>query len=384
MANMLDYLATEFRTFEELPFNAVDALVLSEFCMVRMEAVLPLFDAQEKPKRLSRVRAALPRGRGACFKDALAAEYYADMFVGLVPEKVKALMVAVAASPRFRAMRLVGCASVFDEERSTQFAALSFTYKGKFSFVGFRGTDCSFAGWREDFDMAYMERIPSQDHAVRYLDALAPQLPGKIFVGGHSKGGNLAVYAATCCAPKVRARVDQVFALDSPGFREGMLPAAEAQAVAARTQRIVPQESLIGTLMRNPAPYRVVESDGSGLWQHDPFTWHIENGEFVWRDGLTQAAQFTDGVLDEWLEDYSPDQARMAVDALFDAMRASGAKDFAEMLEFGPKTFSLMREAAKNTPVEARATLTDAIGRLMEVAAKRALKPGAKGGPSGK
>lgn len=373
MKTIMDYLATEFATFEEVPFCAVDALVLSEFCMVRMEKVLPPMQEEQTLGGIAaaRLRSIVPFRQGFQFKDALLAEYYDEMFVGLVPHKIKDLMLALAASPRFRDMRMSECASVFDEEKNTQFAALSFSYKNKFAFVGFRGTDCSFTGWREDFDMAYMDRVPSQTGALRYLNAVARRLPKKLYVGGHSKGGNLAVYAGAKCEEKTRRRIQRVYCLDAPGFRSGVFSESERVAAVPLIERYVPRESLIGMLMKHSSPYTVVKSSASGAWQHDPFTWGIDGFEFERCDGLAQSAQFAHDVLNDWLARYNDEEARVIVDAMFEAMRASGAQSFSEIIQPGPKSLSLLRDAAKNTDDETRATLMDAIGDLAEVAARR-------------
>lgn len=373
MKTIMDYLATEFATFEEVPFCAVDALVLSEFCMVRMEKVLPPMQEEQTLGGIAaaRLRSIVPFRQGFQFKDALLAEYYDEMFVGLVPHKIKDLMLALAASPRFRDMRMSECASVFDEEKNTQFAALSFSYKNEFAFVGFRGTDCSFTGWREDFDMAYMDRVPSQTGALRYLNAVARRLPKKLYVGGHSKGGNLAVYAAAKCEEKTRRRIQRVYCLDAPGFRSGVFSESERVAAVPLIERYVPRESLIGMLMKHSSSYTVVKSSASGAWQHDPFTWGIEGFEFERCDGLAQSAQFAHDVLNDWLARYNDEEARVIVDAMFEAMRASGAQSFSEIIQPGPKSLSLLRDAAKNTDDETRATLMDAIGDLAEVAARR-------------
>lgn len=374
MRTIMDYLATEFATFEQVPFCAVDALVLSEFCMTRMERVLPPMkdEASIGGRAAARLRAVFPGKRGVRFKDALMAEHFDGMFTGLVPEKVKGLMFALAASPRFRDMRMEECASVFDEDERTQFAALSFSYKNEFAFVGFRGTDCSFTGWREDFDMAYMDRVPAQESAARYLDAVAARLPKRLYVGGHSKGGNLAMYAVAKCAAKVRGRVERVFSFDAPGFRRGVLAEEEWRVLASKVERYVPRESLIGMLMEHPVPCAVVQSNLAGAWQHDPFSWGVEGFDFARCDGLSSSARFTHDVVDRWLARYDEEQARAIVDALFEAMKAGGAQDFSVMLKFGPQTLGMLRDAAKNTDEKTRATLMAALGDLAEAAARRA------------
>lgn len=374
MRTIMDYLAEEFATFDEVPLCAVDALVLSEFCMVRMERVLPPM-REEKAiggRATARLKALFSGKRGVHFKDALMAEHFDGMFTGLIPDKVRALMFALAASPRFRDVEMSECASVFDEGARTQFAALSFSYKNEFAFVGFRGTDCSFTGWREDFDMAYMNRVPAQESAVRYLDAVASRLPKTLYVGGHSKGGNLAMYAAAKCASKVRSRIDRVFSFDAPGFRRDALSEGEWRSLTSSVERYVPRESLIGMLMEHPVPCAVVQSNLAGAWQHDPFSWGVDGFDFARCSGLSSSAQFTHDVVNRWLARYDEKQARAIVDALFEAMKASGAQDFSDMLKFGPQTLGMLRDAAKNTDEETRSILMSALGDLAEVAARRA------------
>ena len=135
------------------------------------------------------------------FADALRAELYPSMFTGLDPHRVKENLLALAASPRFRDMRVRDYLSLFDTDRQTQFAAMTFVHRKDFAYVGFRGTDTSFTGWRENFNMAYTAPVPAQEQAARYLQAVAPRAPKRVYVGGHSKGGNLAVYAALKAPP---------------------------------------------------------------------------------------------------------------------------------------------------------------------------------------
>lgn len=161
------------------------------------------------------------------FTDLLRAERYHDMFTGLIPGRVKENLLALAASPRFRDMELRDYQSIFDEEQQVQFAAVTFVYKDQFAFVGFRGTDTSVTGWRENFNMAYTSPVPAQGYALRYLETVAPHLPEKLYVGGHSKGANLALYAALKASPEVQARIHMTYSLDGPGFKDNVISAEE-------------------------------------------------------------------------------------------------------------------------------------------------------------
>ena len=303
--NIMDYLATEFATFEQVPFCAVDALVLSEFCMVRMECILPAMkdEATIGGRAVARLRALIPGRHGVCFKDALMAEHFGDMFTGLVPEKIKELMFALAASPRFRDMRMEECASVFDEGACTQFAGLSFTYKNDFAFVGFRGTDCSFTGWREDFDMAYMvHRCPHRKARCAIWMRRRPALPKRLFVGGHSKGGNLAMYAAAKCDPKVRARIERVFSFDAPGFRRGMFDAGPNAELRTLIHRYVPRESLDRHADGIPRAVFGGAVERIGRVAARPVSWGIEGFDFERCSGLASSAQFAHDVIEKrWL-----------------------------------------------------------------------------------
>ena len=155
--SLLEYLGTEFASFDEKPFNPVDSAALSQFCMVRAEGIVPALRERKSFLDLGIIVENLlsPTSRAVHFVDALRTELFADMFTGLAPEQVKQNLFALAASPRFRTMAVRDYLSLFDTERQTQFAAMTFVYKKEFAYIGFRGTDTSFTGWRENFNMVY-------------------------------------------------------------------------------------------------------------------------------------------------------------------------------------------------------------------------------------
>ena len=173
-------------------------------------------------------------------------------------------------------------------------------------------------------------------------------------LGGHSKGGNLAVYAAAKASPRTAVRIAAAYDHDGPGFPEGVLAEGELDRVRSLVRKTVPQESLVGLLMESDAGYRVVKSSGRGISQHSPFRWEVEDGAVVEADGLSPSARFTAEVLNEWIAGMDPLERRRAVGALFEALRASGAKDAFDVLMGGPKTIGVLADAARNTRPEAR------------------------------
>ncbi len=192
MPYLFDYVEHELATFNQKPFGPVDAAVLSQACMIDGDGVVP--EPSALPSLIDRAVTLLaPDSRGVTFANLMRSEFFEGMFTGLVPDDIRRLLMALAASPRYCDLRLCGYRSVFDEALRTQFAATTFTWRNAFPFVGFRGTDVSATGWRENFDMAYMDEVPAQGLAREYLEHMASRLSGELHVGGHSKGGNLAL-----------------------------------------------------------------------------------------------------------------------------------------------------------------------------------------------
>lgn len=185
---------------------------------------------------------------------------------------------------------------------------------------------------------------------MRYLEAVALRLPKRLIVGGHSKGGNLALYAALRAKPAVQERIERVYTHDGPGFKAGTVDAAEYAAIRDRVHKTVPQDSLVGMLMDAPAnlDLHVVHSSDRGIQQHSVFTWDVEGDDFAYVDGLTDGARFTDAVITHWLAGFSDEEAAVVVDALFQALEASGAQNATEVLSGGTKSIALLSEAAKN------------------------------------
>lgn len=373
--NLLDYLATKFDSFDDAPFNVLDSAVLSQFCMVRCEGLVPTARI-EKASRISNVLArTLPFGaKRSRFVDLLRAEHYASMFCGLSPESVKSNLLALAASPRFRDLSIREYTSTFDEGRQTQFAAVCLVHERSFAYVGFRGTDTSITGWRENFNMVATSPVPAQQMALSYLEAVAGRLPERLIVGGHSKGANLALYAALKASPAVQKRIERVYALDGPGFKQGAVSDGEWEALEGRVHRSIPQQSIVGMLMNCPVEAHIAVSREHGLNQHSPFTWEVndEANDFVYTDKLSDSARFFDEAMSSWLSLYSDEEAARIVDALFKAIEASGTTNASEIFFGGLKTLPLIAKAAQNIDAESRRVLTSAVMALASTSGQTA------------
>lgn len=218
----------------------------------------------------------------------MRAELFPAMFSGMHAAQMKQQLFWMAASPRFRDVLIYDHAAAFDEVRDLQFAATTYVCPGRFAYMGFRGTDTTLTGWREDFNMAYQAPVEAQALAARYLAAVAadPRLPEALILGGHSKGGNLAEYAALAAAPEVQGRIAHLYNHDGPGFKAGLFTATDYAPLAGRMTKQVPADSMVGILMESAMPTNVVQATGRGFEQHSVVP--LGRGRRGWGAGATR------------------------------------------------------------------------------------------------
>lgn len=309
MNNIITYTQTHLDTFDIRPFCAVDSLILSSAAYIRFPATL----------------ADLENFRGIRLQELYRAEYFGEMFqnIPLFSKEIRELFFALAASPRFRDIRIMGYTEQYDSISEKQFSAVTFQINPQLCYIAFRGTDSSLIGWKEDFNMAFKSPIPSQEEAVRYIEKAAIYCPGKIFTGGHSKGGNLAVYAAAMCRENVKSRIERVFSHDGPGFLEATLQSKEFKQVSSRVEKTLPQSSIIGMLLEHQEQFQIVKSNRTGLLQHDPFSWLVENSDFIYIEKLTKDAKYADRTLTDWLNQISEEDRERFVDSLYSILNAN-------------------------------------------------------------
>ena len=358
MANLLDYL--DWRgdlTLEQAPFNEVDNLILAELSFVDFKDIVSgpgegdsvvLREAAEQ--FLSR----FPKGEKI------------DMGV-LVPAAIPEMLRKMADSRRFGDMKLNCFVDHLDVGKGEQFAALAIETGDKTLYLSFRGTDDTLAGWKEDFELACMPEVPAQKKAVAYTWAVAKQFPRKkLRLGGHSKGGNLAVYAGVFCPESVQKRIIAVWSNDGPGFHNDLLDLPEHRRVAERIYSIVPKSSVVGMLLEHEEDYTVVDSDQLGFMQHDGFSWQVMGDHFITLRQVTQQAHLSDQELRKWVHGLSVEQRENFVNAMFDVLAASGAVTLTDLKDDSFKAVGAMIRAMKDLDKETRDGLWDFLAILFK------------------
>lgn len=366
MGNITDDIRQHFDTFAELPFTEADSLALSQLAYARMPDNVPRY--HENAETADGMIATVP------IHDLLRAECYDDMF-GKVwsPSMNVDLLRAMSESPRWRNLRVGAYVDEFDAETTKQFSACVFELGNGTLYVAFRGTDSSIVGWKEDFMMAFRRPVASQEAAARYLTELAGHWAGPIMVGGHSKGGNLAVYAAANVPSEIQERITVVYSHDGPGFDEAFFDEDGYVRIASKIHKSVPGSSIIGMLFETREHvedgYTVVSSDGASIMQHFALHWQVDHGQFVQADGLTGSAQYLARTINGWMAKYDDEHRRKFIENLFAIFEAGGYDTFGDLTSHLTQSLPIMLAAARNIDVEDRDVMIEVLKGFAATAA---------------
>ena len=293
-------------------FNEVDNLLL---CIV----------AYIDFRRIARLRSfdpayAMPIG------DVCALLTEEDEQRGLSPEDYIPVMRAMAATPRFRDVRMFAFEDSYDEEKVMQFSAVSFLLPDDSVFVAYRGTDTTLVGWVEDFNMSFMTAVPAQLRAVDYAVEVAGRTPHRqLRIGGHSKGGNLAAYAAIYLPEKLQTkRLLAAYNNDGPGFNAEVLASDGFARVAEKIHTFIPQSSAVGMLLEHTEDYTIIDSSTVSLLQHEPLSWNVLGSRFIYLGQRSEAAKLGDDVIREWLAGLTLQERQEFVETVHQLLSAGG------------------------------------------------------------
>lgn len=236
---------------------------------------------------------------------------------------------------RFAETQILNYKQIYAPEEDTQFAAMTFLLNNGTACIAFRGTDTSLTGWKEDLEMMYRSEIPSQRLALEYTHEMQMKLQCPIILCGHSKGGNLAVYAASKTSPMLQKNILAVYNNDGPGFTEFMLGDPGYKAMVPKIRTYVPQSSIIGLLMEHEEPYTIVKSNQISVMQHDTFNWEVIGKSLIPVEEITPDSRFLDATIDNWLKEMDMSERSQWIDAVFSVLTTVDSDNVQEV--FQPK-----------------------------------------------
>jgi hypothetical protein len=322
MPDLFDYLSWRGDLdFTQSPVNPVDFVIFSQLSYLPFEDIVPGPDDNEGIN----FHLALKSLSEKVQKKTLYRKY------SLSFKEDPAFISALISSNRFKNCHIFGYVNQIDDEREIQFSALCISTGNNSYSVVFRGTDASFVGWKEDFNMAFRETIPSQKEAVKYFEKIASLVNGELRIGGHSKGGNLAVYAAAFCKKKIQERICDIYCFDSPGFFRKILESEGFSAVKNRIHSYIPQFSVVGMLLERESSYTVIKSSETGLMQHSLFSWEVTHNDLIHGGEVTQGSRFIGKTLREWIDGLDNEQREKFIDALYAILYTSEIKSIHDL-----------------------------------------------------
>lgn len=354
MSGIIDYsLANAHKDFNALPFSKVDGLIFAQLAYLDYDTFVP-------EKQLF--------ARGITFSKIAEQDGFENLFpLERTARKNLLLFNSLAYSKRYGKVRINYHENVFDPLNAIQFSATTFLLPDGNACVSFRGTDSTITGWRENFDMLYNDTVPAQILSAKYLNTVAGKIKGKITVVGHSKGGNLAIYAGAMCSEKTKEKIVEIQSFDSPGFTEDFIASENYLKIEGKIVKFVPEESMIGMLLNDTDTYHIVKSDGEGIHQHDPFLWIVEDNDFVTGKKIDTKAKFVTSTFKEWIGNFTPEQREVFVDGIFDIIQATNAQKAESFIDWSENLKSnnaLIFETIKDLDPETRSFMLKFLGNI--------------------
>jgi len=332
-------------TFAQSPFNEVDNLILACFSYVNLDRI-PAVTRQKGIELKKLVKE---------FKKLhTIKELEADKsFIRLAPF----MMFEMAESVRFGNCVIRNYVNEIVTEAEQQFSAVEIVLDDGTSYISFRGTDDTIIGWKEDFNLS-TGVVPAQKRAVEYMQRISDKASGMLRVGGHSKGGNLAIYGSVMCK-SVHDKILEIYSNDGPGFSKEFQESPETAEMMPKIIRIIPEYSIIGTLLEHEKQPIIVASTSRGLLQHDGFSWEVQGPGLVRRDSLNKMALRFIEILHKWIDGMDMEQKRLLIEDLFATLQASGYENLSEVQSGGLKSLAAMVKRLDKFAPESRGMMQE-------------------------
>ena len=346
MGNIMDYISWRGDlTFAQSPFNEVDNLILACLSYVNLDRI-PAVTRQKGIELKKLVKE---------FKKLhTIKELEADKsFIRLAPF----MMFEMAESVRFGNCVIRNYVNEIVTEAEQQFSAVEIVLDDGTSYISFRGTDDTIIGWKEDFNLS-TGVVPAQKRAVEYMQRISDKASGMLRVGGHSKGGNLAIYGSVMCK-SVHDKILEIYSNDGPGFSKEFQESPETAEMMPKIIRIIPEYSIIGTLLEHEKQPIIVASTSRGLLQHDGFSWEVQGPGLVRRDSLNKMALRFIEILHKWIDGMDMEQKRLLIEDLFATLQASGYENLSEVQSGGLKSLAAMVKRLDKFAPESRGMMQE-------------------------
>ena len=323
MGTLFDYVSWRGDlTFEQAPFNEVDSLIFALLSYVDFKGIVAEWHFSE-PISLQAAATGFFLRNPDPRKTSMGL---------IIPKDILRLLKVVKETKRFRRVGMLAYTNLIDLEEQTQFSAVTFLLGKGESVIAFRGTDDTIVGWKENFNMSFMDVVPAQRHAAEYLNTAAQHLEGNLYVTGHSKGGNLSVYSAVHVDSEIKKRILGVWNFDGPGFRDRILNDPNYLSIKPQIKTLLPQSSLVGILLEHEEDYMVVKSRQIGFLQHNGLNWDVMGSNFIRVKDISAESRRTDQTLKKWIEGMTLEQREQLCEALYRVLSSDHALTLTDLV----------------------------------------------------
>ena len=258
-----------------------------------------------------------------------------------------------------------------DYKTEKQFSACVFSITDSLYYIGYRGTDASFVGWKEDLNLGYLDVIPSQKEALDYFVNFASKYDGTYIIGGHSKGGNLAVYAATFAPTELKAKIKMVYSHDGPGFLPNFYKTQEFENIQSRICKIIPKAAVVGLIMEQYNNYKVVNSKAVLLLQHDLLKWQIVDDHLDYVSDVNKFSKHTRKIMNSWISDMDMETRKVFVNTIYELIVETKAERISQFLKNWPKNLVTINKKVKDLDPQVRKCVLQAFNEFFKLYIKR-------------
>ncbi len=326
MDNLFSYLKWRGDlSFASSPFNEIDNAILCAFSYIKIEDLM-------SEKNIFSIHELYPKYQKSEKKESILLKNQNTLF-SLLSE-----------SKRFQNMKVAKLVKESSESSEKQFCAMTFVLNEEELFIAFRGTDSTLTGWKENFNLSFLEEIPSQKRAVSYLEDIANHTRKNVIVGGHSKGGNLAMYAYVFCKDEVRKRIKKVYNNDGPGLSKEIVGNEKIKEMEKNIITFLPKSSIIGNLFENDSEIKIIKSNSIGILEHDLYTWKVEGNHFLYAKEFDKKTKELCLFLNEKINEIPDAKKKKVIDFVYDLLESFGVVDIEEMVQNIGKNHNLLKK----------------------------------------
>lgn len=350
MANIFDYI--KWRGDLSLlkdEFNEIDNLILSRFSYFPFDEII-------KENEVVTIKELSERFKE---KDISKMPILWEDDVNLFP--------IMGMSNRFGKMKVTKYVNKISAEQEKQFSAITIMMPDDTIYISYRGTDNTVIGWKEDLNMTFKSHIPSQIDAVKYIEEIAKEYPNKLRIGGHSKGGNLAVYASIFANEETKSRIINIYNNDGPGFNDEIIETKEYKEMIERVNTYIPQDSIFGRLLNHEEKYTVIKSTQRGVMQHDLYSWQLIGKNFVCLKEVTNGSKFIDKSIKDWLEQIDINKREQVIDIIFQVINTTKAETISDLKNHWFLNAKILLNSYKLIDSESKKMILETLSALFKI-----------------